>query len=305
VTDTPAPRFSWVLLVVLVAALATGAAASILIGASTSPPPPPGPAPLVDLPFSVLGYVGMGFLAAVVVSLVVWRLTSSSHPAMNRAIVSVLVVIFLGILFVVAARSLGLGGPLGGSGGGTVGNTTSSSNSTSSGSGGILTGPGGQIVLFPSVPGWVPLVILIAVVLIVVVVAVPQTRRYLSERRERGATRRRSSATVPAGLQEALARASDELSVGGDPRLVILALYGQMLLRLQPMVGAIETSTPEEIRAAHLVRLGVRPEAARTLTRLFEEARYSTHPMGAEESARAQEAVRATLDDLARRTSRE
>jgi hypothetical protein len=92
-----------------------------------------------------------------------------------------------------------------------------------------------------------------------------------------------------------------ELGHGADAREVILALYATLLARLRPMVGGMDTSTPEEIRAVHLERLGARPEPARTLTRLFEEARYSAHPMGPESSRTAQEAVRAVLDDLDRR----
>ena len=301
-TARSAPRVSWVLLVILVAALATGAAASILIGASTAPPPPPGPASLIDLPISVIGYVGMGFLVAVIATMVIWRLTSDRNTQMNRVGVSLLIAIFLGILFVFGARVIGVGGPIGGSGVATGGNSTSTSTNSSASHGGNLTGPGGQIALFPNLPVWVPFVVLLAVVFVVVVVGVPQARRFLSERREREEAKRRPAAVVPPGIREALVQASAALDLGGDPRGVILALYGQMLLHLRPMVGDVETSTPEEIRASHLERLRVRPTAARTLTRLFEEARYSTHPMGAEESARAQEAVRATLADLDRRT---
>lgn len=302
--DHPPPSFSFVLLVILAVALATGAAASILIGATTAPPPPPGPASLVDLPISVIGYVGLAFLIVVVVSLVVWRFTSATNPTMNRAVVSVLVAIFLGVLFVFAARVVGFGGPIAtGTGGHAGGNgTTTSTNSTTTG-GSNLTGPGGQIALFPGLPAWLPFVLLVAVAVIVVVVAVPQARRYLAERRERGAPRRTAAVTVPPGVREALERASAELDLGGDPRMVILSLYGQLLLRLQPMVGGVETNTPEEIRATHLVRLQVRREAAHTLTRLFEEARYSSHPMGMKESEMAQEALRAALDDLSRQSS--
>jgi hypothetical protein len=306
VTNKPAPRISWVLLVVLVVALATGAAASILVAASTAPPPSSGTASLVILPEWTIAAISWGVVALVVGSLVVWRLTSGPSSALTRVAVSILAVVLLGVLFVVGARFLGVGGMVGpgGSGGVADGNSGTPPNNTTVITG-QLNGTGGEIVLFPSLPGWVPLAVLGIVVLLVVVVGVPQTRRYLAERREGGVMRRRTEVTVPAGMREALTRASTDLDLGGDPRAVILALYAAMLTHLQPMVADLGTSTPEEIRAAHLVRLGVRPEAARTLTRLFEEARYSTHPMGPAESVRAQEAVRATLDDLARRTFHE
>ena len=303
-TNKPAPRVSWVLLVVLVVALATGAAASILVTASTAPPPPAHSSALVRLPQAVITGVSVGMAALVIGSLVLWGLRSGPSSTLSRMALSILMVVLLGILFVIAARFLGVGPAfyLNGSGAPPGSNTTLPNGTTLQGS---LNGMGnGTLVLFPGVPGWVPFAALGVVVLLVVVVGVPQTRRYLAERGERGRLRRGSAVGVSAGMQEALSRASSELDLGGDPRLVILSLYAAMLEELKPMVGDMGTSTPEEIRASHLVRLGVRPEAARTLTRLFEEARYSTHPMGPAESARAQESLRSALDDLARRTSR-
>jgi len=300
------PRVSWVLLVVLVVALATGAAASILVSASTAPPPSPGPASLVFLPEWAIaaGTLGVAFL--VIGSLLYWRLTSGARASMNRAVVTILMVVLLGMLFVIAGRLIGFGGPVSGSGTASSGNTTTSgSNNTTGVIHGNLSGPGGIITLFPGLPGWVPFVAVAAIALIAVAVAVPQARRYLTERRESTARRGSGAEGVPPGVREALHRAAAELDLGGDPRVVILSLYGEMLAYLRPMVGDMEASTPEEIRATHLERLGVRAAAARTLTRLFEEARYSTHPMGRSETARAQEAVRATLDDLGRRTSTE
>ncbi|MGP8019339.1 MAG: DUF4129 domain-containing protein [Thermoplasmata archaeon] len=305
-TNKPAPRVSWVLLLVLAVALAIGAAASILATASTAPPPPSGTASLVVLPEWAIAAVSWGIVALVVGSLVVWRLTSGPSSALTRMAVTILAIILIGIVFLIVVRFAGFGGfvGMGGSGLPHSSNSTYSSNNTTPLKGN-LSGTGSGIILFPSVPGWVPFLILGLVVVLVVAVGVPQTRRYLEDRRDSGAVRRRSAVRVSAGMRRALTQASSELDIGGDPRVVILALYAAMLSHLQPMVDDIGTSTPEEIRAAHLVRLGVRPEAARTLTRLFEEARYSTHPMGRAESTRAQEAVRATLDDLARRTPRE
>jgi uncharacterized protein DUF4129 len=300
VTNAPAPRVSWVLLVVLVSALATGAAASILVSASTAPAPANGPAPLVILPVWVFVVASAGVLALVLATMVLWRITSNPSPIMNRTVVSVLAVVLVGIVFIFGARLLGVGGPV------ATNSTASSGSSSSSGGsnathGGNVTGAGGYLALFPSVPGWVPIVLLAAVILLTVVVVFPQARAYLAERRERGVARRSGADTVPAGVREALNRASDELGRGGDPRAIILALYSEMLDRLRPMATDLETSTPEEIRAAHLIRLQVRPQAAETLTRLFEEARYSSHPMGAAEGDRARDAVRMTLDDLDRR----
>jgi len=293
------PRVSWVLLIVVVAALGTGAAASILVASSSAPPPASGPSSLVFLPYWAIELASVGVLVFVVATMVLWGLQSQRSPVLNRMAVVVLVAILIGVLFILAAHLLGFGGPLSASGG-SQGN--SSSGSGTGGSGGKnLTGPGGTIVPVPGLPGWVSFAALAVVAVLVVVIVVPSVRGYLEDRRREGVHRTAAKETVPSGVRDALERASAELESGADPRAVILALYAALLTRLQPMVGDIDSSTPEEIRAGHLVRLGVRPAAAHTLTRLFEEARYSTHPMGPQEGTRAREAVRESLDDLDRR----
>ena len=245
-------------------------------------PRPPVTASLVILPDWVIAAVSWGIVALVVGSLVLWRITAGPSSMLTRMAVTILAVVLLGIVFLVAVRFAGVGGVVG-----TGGSTSSASGNSTYGSNnttvleGNLTSTGGGVLLFPSVPGWVPFLVLGFVVLLVGVVGVPLTRQYIADRRESGAARRRSLGPVSAGMREALTRASSDLDLGGDPRVVILALYASMLLQLQPMVDDIGTSTPEEIRATHLVRLGVRPEAARTLTRLFEEARVLGAPDGA------------------------
>ena len=296
-----AARVSWVLLVVLVSALAVGASASILVSATTAPPQP-GSTSLVYLPSWVITALSVVLIGFVLGTFVLWKLTAGPGSNLTRMAVTILMVVLLGTFFILGAKFLGAGnwvGPGGytppnGAGGPPGQNST---NLT-----GTVNGSGGTISLLPGVPGWVPIVLLVIVVVLVVVVGVPSAQRYLAERHERAVARHRFDSLVPRGMQDALSRASTDLDLGGDPRTVILTLYAAMLTELRPMADNLGTSTPEEIRATHLLRLGVRPEAARTLTRLFEEARYSTHPMGPSESARAREAVRATLDDLARRT---
>ncbi|MGD0587574.1 MAG: DUF4129 domain-containing protein [Thermoplasmata archaeon] len=295
-----ADRVSLVLVIVLVAALAAGAAASILASATTAPAPTSSPASELYLPLWVFFVAVLGMLAVICAAWVLVRLSSETKGVSNSTLVNALLAILVISLFIVGLRVFGVGGPPPPTCTSTC-STNSSSPTGTSGSGNTTNLSGlGAYTLFPSIPPWVPFVVLAFVVLILVVVAVPQTRRYLAERQDRLAPKM-GSAPEPPGVRAALTRASAELDLGADPRLVVLALYSEMLMHLQPMVGSVETSTPEEIRTVHLVRLGVRPEAARTLTRLFEEARYSTHPMGPKESLLAQEAVRATLDDLKRR----
>ena len=91
-----------------------------------------------------------------------------------------------------------------------------------------------------------------------------------------------------------------ELDEGRDPRRVIVRLYDRLLSRVSPLGVGVEFSTAEEIRANQLLPLGVRRPAADTLTRLFEEARYSTHPMDAAAAGLARDAIRAAEADLSR-----
>jgi len=297
----PAPRrASWALLVILVVALAIGAAASILVEASTAPPPPSGTASLVMLPDWMITDISFAMIILFFGTLVIYRLGRGPAQPLGRFTATVLVAILIGILLVALTHFLGGGGVLGGGGGGggSSGGAGKGANPPPTGS---LSGPGGVIVI-PGLPAWVPFVALGVIVLAVALVATPYVREYVEARQAERARRGRAE-SVPEGLRGALAQASTELDLGDDPREVILRLYAEMLRELQPMVTDIGPSTPEEIRSNHLVRLGVRAEAARTLTRLFEEARYSPHPMGETEGARARRAVRETIEDLTRRPS--
>lgn len=290
-----------VLVVVLLVALASGAAASLLIGAATAHGAAPAPANLVIVPSSILETAIVVACFAVVGFLIYRRLTGSTVSVPNRAVVTALTAILLGILIVAALRTWGGAGP------------SQSGNVPSTGSGNTTTVPtnvttnatcstavcAGGLIWSPSLPPWLPFVILVALVLIVVAIAIPQLGAYLADRRA-GRTARAPAGPTAAAVQEALQRAQRELDLGEDARGVILALYLAVLERLAPMVGSVEVETPEEIRARHLVRLGIRPRAAEALTRLFEEARYSSHPLTGESAERGREAVEEALADLAR-----
>jgi hypothetical protein len=81
---------------------------------------------------------------------------------------------------------------------------------------------------------------------------------------------------------------------------VVIRLYATLLARVGPIVGGLDEQTPEEIRSFHLVQLGIRTPAATTLTRLFEEARYSSHPLGPEAAVLARQAIQEAREDLDR-----
>lgn len=293
-------RSSLVLILVLAIALAVGAAASLLIGAATAHTPTGGTATLVIFPEWLLSYVLLGFGIAIIGFLIYLRLSGGTVPVPGRPVITVLLVVLMAVIFIAAAHYLYPGGlvsanstPPGGGNSTTSGSGNTSSNA--SGSGGQL----GGVLWSPTFPAWLPLAVVGGVLLVVVAVGVPLVRSYLAERPSRQA---RAAPTEDAGadLRRALTVADQELAAGSDPRSVILALYASVIDRLTRMVGSVEIETPEEIRAHHLVRLGIQPDAAKTLTRLFEEARYSSHPLDAAAVAAARQAVRQALADLGR-----
>jgi hypothetical protein len=286
---------SVLLLVLLIVALGVGAAASAL---TTIAPAPTGTGTGVTVPTQLI--VGGVFVLAVAAAglLLYHRLTQPSLSVPGRFLAAPLVAILLLILFVVVVHLVVVGaGP-----GGTISTAppTNSTTGTNSSLNGTLnaTGAGGAPPLWSGFPSWTLFAVVAVAVAVVAVVAIPELRALLAGRRPGSADV--DLAAAAAGARAALGDAQDQLDRGGDPRAVIVALYASLLLRLGPMVGDLDPATPEEIRSKHLVRLGIQPLAAHALTRLFEEARYSSHPMDAAAAARARVILRAAEADLAR-----
>lgn len=195
----------------------------------------------------------------------------------------------------------------GGGGNGTT-NTTGgggSANGTHN-STGKPPGGGSSATKVPSVwglPGWAPLVAVALLGFAAAAFVVPS----LVGRASRRASQRGESATpVPPPIpsreetQAALSQAAAQLDRSGDPRAVVVSLYLRLLGHVAPYAGDLGPRTAEEIRDAHLLRLGVRRGPAEQLTRLFEEARYSSHPISGDTTHRALEAIRAAEADLRR-----
>jgi len=91
---------------------------------------------------------------------------------------------------------------------------------------------------------------------------------------------------------EVVQDAIEELEVGGDVRSVILACFRRFcaLLGARGITdqGAL---TPRELEGLAVERLHVSRDASGTLTSLFEEARYSEHPLGDADRHRAIESL--------------
>ncbi len=291
------------LLVVLLVALAVGAAASLLIGAAIGPsgPPPPGAELVLPGSYFILGL--WVFLGALVASVLYQRLSSRSSASSNRLLVTTLVTVLVAVAFLAAMRAWGGAGPS------SAGEVSPGQNSTGTiPPGGNLTNASGTgnmtAFYFPGLPSWLPFVLLVAAILVVAFIAVPAIGRFLVDRRVGRPPTDRDAAEAQ-GVEETLRGASRALEQGGDPRAVIVGLYSDLLLRLGPIIGSVEPETPEEIRRGYLLRLGIRPGAATELTRLFEEARYSSHPLGPGEAERARHALDAAVEDLSHRSEEE
>ena len=91
---------------------------------------------------------------------------------------------------------------------------------------------------------------------------------------------------------DAVQDAIEELEVGGDVRAVILACFRKFCALLGARgITAQGALTPRELEDLAVGRLHVSREASETLTSLFEEARYSEHPLGEADRHRAIESL--------------
>ena len=87
---------------------------------------------------------------------------------------------------------------------------------------------------------------------------------------------------------EAIHAAIVELEIGADVRNAIFACFQRFCLLLGARgITDQDALTPRELEQLAIDRLQVSPEASRVLTSLFEEARYSEHPLGDTDRRRA------------------
>lgn len=218
-----------------------------------------------------------------------------------------LMVILAGILLL-ALLHLGTAGP----GSVTIGvgptngnnSTNQSTNNSSHGGGGGGGGgtPGAIAPINIEIPSWALWLVGVVVCGGVLLFGIPAVASRLLDRTPRVGL---GGGALPdkGELADVVGQAADALERGADPRETIVRLYLQLLLRLSLVAGTMASETPEEIRLNHLVPLGVPAPVAAAMTRIFEEARYSTHPIGPSSVAAAQEAMRATEAALRARES--
>ncbi len=99
---------------------------------------------------------------------------------------------------------------------------------------------------------------------------------------------------------EAVTATIQELELGGDVRAAILACFGRFCDLLgQRGLRDQAALTPRELEGLAVRSLRVSEDSVESLTSLFEEARYSEHPLGEVDRDRAVESlqrIRATLE---------
>ena len=290
-------RTSPVLLCVVAIAVAVGAAANLVASAR----PPVGvaatTAPSYSLPAWVWGVLLLSPFAAVTAALVHQRLTGGAFKFPGFAVAFALAILGVLVLFAILGSSLPAGGLNLGSGSthNPGGNSTGGGNQSGGGGGG--SGPLGlPPVSSFHLPVGTYLVAAIVAALAIAGLAIPSAWGAFSRRRDRAG----GNAPPVEAVRSALEHAAAGITAGSSPRAVIERLYADLLVRVVQVAGDVSGRTPEEIRSDLLLPLGVRPPAATALTRLFEEARYSTHPMGSEAADRVRSAVGAAAADLMR-----
>jgi Domain of unknown function (DUF4129) len=103
---------------------------------------------------------------------------------------------------------------------------------------------------------------------------------------------RRTRRLVTEPLRAAVEESLDDLADDADPRTAIIKCYQRFeRVASRARVPRAPWQTPEEFMRATLARLALPPDAVERLTRLFELARFSHHPLDAQERDLAREAL--------------
>ena len=139
---------------------------------------------------------------------------------------------------------------------------------------------------------WLPVILTVG---LVVLAAVAWWYAGRARRRARGELRPLLAAAVAQAVDDSL----DDLRAEPDPRKAVIAAYA----RLERVLAAHglprdPAEAPLEYLGRMLAQLAVSDRAARALTDLFEEAKFSQHAVGPEMKEEAIEALETVRDDL-------
>ncbi len=277
---------------VLLAAVGIGGAAALL-STSTPATAPTAPTPLPGVSASAVLWGCAALLLLLLGYLVIARLRSGRSRTPLGLVVPFLVAFLVAIAFLVAVRYIvpsqppapepisGNNTTTGGTGTSPVMNRTNNTTLTH-----------GSLV--PGAPPWIDYLLMGgAVAIAILVFAVPRLREAREDAAPPGdAVRARAAARFREALD-----ALDE-GAAAEPRAVVIALYARLLGEIESRTPGLETRTPREIERFTVDRLGIARGPARTLTEVFEEARYSSHPLSPASVERARAALRAALSGL-------
>jgi hypothetical protein len=292
-TPTAADRRKGLWLALLLLTSITLGAAAALLGVTSASGPPGGG---FALPFHVvvtLQELGWGILILLLIWLVLHLLQrrSGTYPIGSRSLSFFLVAFLVAVVFVLLFHALAPGTP--GTGSNAVQNNTSNGPPTPLNNSSVPVGF--QPVNFSGfhVPGWVLLLAFAGAAGVLALVA----GGLLAESRRRPPD---AATPPPVPGREELDAALKALENGSDddPRAVIMRLYARLLRWVGPRVTGLETMTARDVERVCVERFGLRPETAHSLTAIFEEARYSTHPLAPETVERTRAVLSRALREL-------
>jgi hypothetical protein len=281
-------------------AVGFGVLAALLAGPTpaAAPPAPPNQVPVYNwLP--IVGVLGVLLIFGYIAVEVYQRIRSGRLGYPMRVAITGFVAIALAAAFVISFHFIQNTLVPGGNGTLHPGSNNSSSGSgvstnVSGGNGNLTLGGGGVIpgsgFLTWADLGWVALAVGVLVAVVVM---------YTSLRRDEPRTPASPSSDAVAlrkELEDSLRKLTEDPEA--DPREVIRALYHRLLLALRPRFGPLSEYTAREVERVIVAAFGVREEHAHQLTRLFEEARYSQHPVGRGDAAVARRALSEVLVDI-------
>jgi len=276
-------------------ALLVGLVAALLAGAAPTAPTAQAGELVVNLPAFAWVIVCLGPLVGGFAVIIARRVVEGGVP-MGRALVTgvVILVLLIGFVYLTGGHHPLSQGSVGLSSGGGGGNRTTPpvGNNSTHGANGTSVPP----TYIWTIPPWLLLVVGVGLSACAAALALPGVLSRLVDR----APRRPALAAARLQVQSALAEAGAAIDRGADPREAVIQLYVRLLVEIAPRVGDVAPLTADEIRQVPLAALGVRAAASEALTRLFEEARYSTHPIGPVQAGRVREAIRQIEDDLRR-----
>ena len=270
---------------VLAASVVVGIAATFLAAPATPLGPNPGRGP-VSTSYQIVEGIGLGLLCLILGGMILFRVTAPRIPGHSSQYATPVAMFLVAIAFLAILHFVVPGGPLG-----TETNQTQSGpppppNETLPPASNHTVGP---LPLAPGIPGWVGYVGLALVVVIVVLLVAPALRPARPLARPPVEPVRRS---LELALHELATR---EVT---DARSIIIGLYARLLDTVGPYFEELAAATPREIEGICVRQLGIAPAHASALTRLFEEARYSSHPFTDLQVEQARSALTAALADL-------